>query len=81
MLSIYSGVHVSKFTVRLSSEINKRFTEIATRDGISKSEAIRRAMALFSIAEKEKEKGHSLGILRENPDNHEIEIVGRFVGL
>lgn len=72
---------MSKFTVSLSSDIDNRLTEIANKEGITKSEAIRRAMALFSMAEKEKEKGNSLGILRENPDNHEVVVVGRVVGL
>lgn len=72
---------MTRLTVSLSNDIDKRLTEIATKGGISKPEAIRRAMALFSIVEKEKEKGNSLGILRENPDNHEVEVVGRVVGL
>ena len=72
---------MSKFTVSLSNEINQRLTDIATRKGISKSEAIRRAMALFSIAEREKEKGNFLGFLRESPEKHEVKVIGRISGL
>ena len=72
---------MSKFTVSLSDDINARLTEIATKQGITKSEAVRRAMALLSVAELEKEKGNSLGIVRENPDSHELQVLGRIVGL
>ena len=72
---------MSKFTVSLSDEINARLTEIAAKEGITKSEAVRRAMALLSVADKEKEKGNSLGIVRENPDSHELQVLGRVVGL
>ncbi|MFC3123259.1 ribbon-helix-helix protein, CopG family [Agaribacter flavus] len=72
---------MSKFTVSLSADIDKRLTEIAAKEGITKSEAVRRAMALLSMAEKEKEKGNSLAIVRENPDSHEVQVIGRVVGL
>ena len=70
---------MSKFIVSLSYDINARLTEIANKEGITKSEAIRRAMALLSVVQREKD--NSLGIVRENSDSHELTVLGRVVGI
>lgn len=72
---------MSRFTVDLSPEINNRLTEIARREGITKAEAMRRAFALLSVAEQEKSKGNSLGIVREDPDKRELKAIARVVGI
>jgi Ribbon-helix-helix protein, copG family len=73
---------MTRFTIDLSSDIDERLTDIAVRSGITKAEAIRRAFALLALADEEKQKGKgfSLGIVRENSD-HELEAVGRVVGV
>ena len=70
-----------RLTVDLSSEIDSRLTSIAQKQGISKAEAMRRAFALLSIADQETAKGNSLGIVREDPNGHELMALGRVVGL
>jgi hypothetical protein len=70
-----------RLTVDLSKEIDARLTEIAQKEGISKAEAMRKAFALLSVAVAETAKGNSLGIVRENPESHETEVLGRVVGL
>ncbi|PID43984.1 MAG: hypothetical protein CSA52_03425 [Gammaproteobacteria bacterium] len=70
-----------RLTVDLSKDINTRLTEIAKKEGITKAEAMRKAFALLSIAEQEKAKGNSLGIVRENKENHELQAIGRVVGI
>lgn len=70
-----------RLTVDLSSEIDSRLTAIAQKEGISKAEAMRKAFALLSVAEQEKSKGNSLGIVREDPDNHILIAIGRVVGV
>ena len=70
-----------RFTVELSSEIDSRLTAIARKQGISKSEAMKRAFALLSIADQETAKGNTLGIVREDTNNHELMALGRVVGL
>ncbi len=70
-----------RLTVDLSPEIDARLTRIAQKEGISKAEAMRRAFALLSVADDEKAKGNSLGIVREDPDGHELRALGRVVGL
>jgi len=70
-----------RLTVDLSKEIDERLTTIAQKEGISKAEAMRRAFALLSVADTEKAKGNSLGIVREEGDSHELKALGRVVGL
>lgn len=71
-----------RMTLDLSEEIDSTLTDIAKRSGISKAEAMRRAFALLSVADKEKSKnaGFSLGIVRET-DDHRLEAVARVVGV
>jgi Ribbon-helix-helix protein, copG family len=73
---------MTRFTIDLSSDIDERLTDIAERNGITKAEAMRRAFALLALADEEKQKGKgfSLGIVRETV-NHELEAVGRVVGV
>lgn len=71
-----------RMTLDLSTEIDDRLTEIASRRGISKADAMCRAFALLAIVDEEKSKPgkFSLGIVREK-DDHTLEAVGRVVGI
>ena len=70
-----------RLTLDLSKEIDARLTEIAQKEGISKAEAMRKAFALLSVAVDESSKGNSLGIVRENPEDHQLQAIGRVVGV
>jgi hypothetical protein len=73
---------MTRLTLDLSTEIDDKLSDIAKRNGITKAEAMRRAFALLTVADQEKQKGKgfSLGIVRENAQ-HELEAVGRVVGI
>jgi predicted transcriptional regulator len=73
-------VGMARLTLDLSPEINERLEAIARSNGITKSEAMRRAFALLAVADTEKKKGLSLGIVKETED-HKLEAIGRVVGL
>ncbi len=70
-----------RLTVDLSKEIDAHLTEIANKKGISKAQAMRKAFALLVVAEQESAKGNSLGIVREDPDGHKLQAIGRVVGV
>lgn len=72
---------VPRLTVDLSEEIDARLTAIAKKAGISKAEAMRKAFALLAVAEAEKVKGNSLGIVREGEESHELKAIGLIVGV
>ena len=69
-----------RFTIDLSSDIDQKLTEIARTNHISKGEVMRNAFALLVLAENEKKKGFSMGIIKES-DDHSLEAVARVVGL
>ncbi len=69
-----------RFTIDLSSDIDRKLTEIARDNHISKGEVMRNAFALLVLAENEKKKGFSVGIVKES-DDHSLEAVARVVGL
>ena len=71
---------MSRMSVNLSPEMEALVEETAKRERISKGEVIRRAFALFKVAETEKGKGRFLAIAKEN-DNEELEVVGKILGL
>lgn len=68
-----------RFTIDLSTEIDERLTSIARESGISKAEVMRRAFALMAVAQDEKAKGNSLGIVKDSRDG--LQAIARVVGL
>ena len=42
---------------------------------------MRKAFALLSMAMNESSKGNSLGIVRENPEDHGLQAIGNVVGV
>ena len=72
---------MAKLNLDVADEIDSRLNEIAENSGISKAETIRKAFALLSMAFSEKAKGNSLGIVRENPEDQQIQVISRVVGL
>jgi hypothetical protein len=72
---------MSRMSVNLSPEMEKLIEETALNEDISKGDVIRRAFALLKVAESEKKRGRFLAVARENESSHNIEIVGKILGL
>jgi metal-responsive CopG/Arc/MetJ family transcriptional regulator len=72
---------VPRLTLNISDEIVEMLNEISTKEGIAKSEAVRRALALLAIADTAKTNGHSLGIVRTEPDSSELQVIGKVLGV
>ena len=73
---------MSRMTLDLSDEIDNKLTDIARRGNISKAEVMRRAFALLAIADEEKQKpGFSLGIVKEDPTDHSLQVVAKLIGV
>lgn len=67
----------TRLTLDLSDDVNERLTDIAKRSNISKAEAIRRALSLLSVAEKEVRQGRSLAVVKE--ENGKLEPIARLI--
>lgn len=72
---------MQRMTLELSDSFDVVLTNFAARNRVSKPEAVRRALAVLALAEREKARGRSLGIVEEDRDTHELHAVGRILGL
>ena len=70
-----------RMPVEMPDEFAVVLTSFAARNRVSKPEAVRRALAVLALAEQEKSKGRSLGIVEEDKDTRELRAVGRILGL
>lgn len=71
---------MNRMSVNLSPEMELLIEETSKREGITKAEVIRKAFALLQIAESEKKRGRSIGVISED-SNHEMKVVGKIIGL
>ena len=67
---------MTRLTLELTDEVNNRLSAIASKNGITKSEAMRRALSLLSLADKEHDRGNSLAVVNGN-----MKPVARVVGV
>jgi predicted transcriptional regulator len=68
-----------RFTIDLSAEIDEKLSSIAKQSNTTKADVMRRAFALMALAQDEKSRGNSLGIVRD--DGGALKAIGRVVGL
>lgn len=64
-----------KMSLHLSPETSNTLEKLAKDNHITKSDLLRKALALIEVALKNKEKGNHLAILDKN-DNKVSEIIG-----
>lgn len=64
-----------KMSLHLSPETNETLEELADQNHITKSELLRKALALIEVAFESKKKGNHLAILDKN-DKKVSEIIG-----
>jgi len=64
-----------RFSLIVSSELNELLEDLARAGQTTKSDVLRRAIALFDIAIEARRKNKRLGIFDQD-NNLEIEIVG-----
>lgn len=72
---------MQRMTLELSDSFDAVLTNFAARNRVSKPEAVRRALAVLALAEREQTRGRSLGIVEEDRDTRELHAVGRILGL
>ncbi len=65
-----------RLSLDVSPELNNVLDEMAEKTHTSKSDVLRRSIALMEVAVNEKEKGNHVGIL-----NQEQQLIKEIVGL
>ena len=63
----------------MSLEVDSELAAFAEAHGVTKAEAMRRAIGLLAVARKQhqRDRRRSLGVVRVNEDTEELEAVGR----
>lgn len=74
-MATYTTQEPLRFSLIVSSELNDLLEDLARAGHTSKSDVLRRAIALFDIAIEARRNNKHLGILDQN-NNLETEIVG-----
>ena len=72
---------MSRMTLEITGVFERELGSLATRNGITTAEAVRRALAVIAVAEREHRSGRSLGIVEEDRDTRTLRAVGRIIGL
>lgn len=70
---------MSRMSVNLSVEMEELIEETAKAQGISKGEVIRKAFALFKLAESEKKKGRTLALVDQ--DDPTLRVIAKIIGV
>jgi hypothetical protein len=77
IIFIFSGKVMSRLTLDLSKESDRKLNEIIQKKGMTKAEVMRRALDLFVIANDQEQFGNVLAIVKK--DNNEI--ISRLIGI
>ena len=70
-----------RMTLKVPDSFDEVLTSFATRNQVSKPEAVRRALAVLVLVEREAKNGRSLGIVKEDSDTQELHAVGLIRGM
>lgn len=55
-----------KLTMQFNAKLDRVLSELAEREGLPKTQVLRRAIALLRFVDEERGKGHKLAIMDEN---------------
>lgn len=72
---------MSRMTLEITGRFEQELGSFAARNGITTAEAVRRALAVIAVAEREHRSGRSLGIVEQDQDTRELRAIGRIKGL
>jgi metal-responsive CopG/Arc/MetJ family transcriptional regulator len=70
-----------RYTVDLADKVIEDLDKFAASQHISRAEAIKRALALLSIANTERASGNELGIIKRDKTSDQLQVVGRIAGV
>jgi hypothetical protein len=72
---MHSGDFMARMTIALPAEIVKIVNDTAQKESVPKTEIIRRMFTVLKVAQEEKDKGNSLGIINGE------KVIARIVGV
>ncbi|KVD26434.1 ribbon-helix-helix protein, CopG family [Burkholderia ubonensis] len=70
---------MQKLTLNVSDEVADEIEKFARREGVTKTEAMRRILSLVKVSNEEAKKGRSLGIIADQGGH--LNVVAKLVGV
>jgi predicted transcriptional regulator len=67
---------VAKYTIKMNDRLDAVLDELASREGISKAQVIRKSLTLLKLAEDQKDQGYALTLVKEGEPSREILLTG-----
>ena len=71
MSDVTMGIKTERLTLRVSDACLEGLDELSIKEGMTRSDLIRRAIALYSFAKEEERQGRKLGFFSEE-DNRDV---------
>ncbi|WP_233850457.1 hypothetical protein [Paraburkholderia sp. HD33-4] len=71
---------MAKLTLNVSDEVVTQIERFAEREGVTKTEAMRRILSLVKVSNEEASKGRSLGVIQDQADG-KMAVVAKLIGV
>ena len=70
---------MAKLTLNVSDEVADEIEKFARREGVTKTEAMRRILSLVKVSNEEARKGRSLGVIWDH--DGKLDVVAKLIGV
>lgn len=70
---------MAKLTLNVSDEVADEIEKFARREGVTKTEAMRRILSLVKVSNEESKKGRSLGVIADH--DGKLDVVAKLIGV
>jgi hypothetical protein len=70
---------MAKLTLNVSDEVADEIEKFARREGVTKTEAMRRILSLVKVSNEESKKGRSLGVISDHDGR--LDVVAKLIGV
>jgi hypothetical protein len=67
---------MAKYTIQMNDRLEAVLDDLATREGISKAQVIRKSLTLLKLAEDQRQEGYALTLVKEGEPSREILLTG-----
>lgn len=68
-----------RVTLSIPAEIDKELEKFAEREHVTKSEAMRRALALIKVSNEQSQQGRELGVIQDK--DGKLTVVAKLIGI
>lgn len=67
---------MAKYTIQMNDKLDEVLEELASKEGISKAQVIRKSLTLLKLAADQKDEGYSLALVKGDQPPREILLTG-----